>query len=566
MFWPLFRLTVNNTFSLSAARYRYFVQKKNVWEIPAVAIPMGGLAVALALLVHTVARGFVASGLGVGQPEIAFTFALLVTAVLAFVSGLATVISVFFFSTDLPTLVPLPLRPATIIQAKFATILLTEYISVVLILLPTAVAYAQLMGGGLLYWLAVLVVGLLVPVVPLALASVVALLMMRFISRRHRDLLLVVFSLAFVAAVLWFQMTVISTVPSGDPGAFLADILAGKISLVTVLGRSYPPAAWATTLIAGGGAGGVTAWLGSTFGFLGLAVFSLWVTSLAGSRFFYAGLVGGTELARRRLTAEQRTAARAGAEARTVQGGVVRALFWREWRLFMRVPLYVMNGFLASLIVPVLFLAPTTIKDPEIQALLRTLTASSNAAFSTALVLSALIVFLVSLNTTSSSAISREGKTLWISKVIPALPEQQVHGKMLFAAVGALVSALPIVVILGIALKMSLVRLAWATLLGLLASAVVLLVGLLYDMARPYLKWTNPQQAVKNNLNVIIPLPVAVGLLAVMGLLAIWLYNGIGLTELATVGILAAVLVGLFVPAYRVTVAAAKRLYERLEP
>jgi hypothetical protein len=51
-----------------------------------------------------------------------------------------------------------------------------------------------------------------------------------------------------------------------------------------------------------------------------------------------------------------------------------------------------------------------------------------------------------------------------------------------------------------------------------------------------------------------------------MGLLAIWLYNGIGLTELATVGILAAVLVALFVPAYRVTVAAAKRLYERLEP
>ena len=563
MFWPLFRLTVNNTFGLSAARYRYSIQRKNLWEVPLLVLGVGGAFGFLSFLAYVLARGFVAAGLTVGQPQIAFTFALLVTAVLAFVSGLATVISVFFFSTDLDVLVPLPLRPATIIQAKFATILLAEYVSVGVILVPTALAYARLVGGGPLYWLAVLLVGLLIPVVPLALASVISLLLMRFINRRHRDLLLVVFSLGLLAVVLWFQMSVISNAPSGDPAAFLQDLLAGKISLVNLIGRAYPPAIWATTVIAGGGA---LTWLGSLVGFLGSAALALGVMSAVGGRSFYGGLIGGKELARRRLTAEQRAAARAEVVSRTVQGGVVRALFWREWRLFMRVPLYVMNGFLASLIVPVLFLAPASIKDPDIQKLLASLTASSNAAFFTALVLAAIIVFLVSLNTTSSSAISREGKTLWISKVIPVLPEQQVHGKMLFAAVGALVSALPVVVIMGFALRMNLVRLAWALPLGLLASAVVLLLGLLYDMARPYLKWTNPQQAVKNNLNVIIPLPVAVGLLAVMGLLAIWLYNGIGLTELATVGILAAVLVALFVPAYRVTVAAAKRLYERLEP
>ena len=563
MFWPLFRLTVNNTFGLSAARYRYFVQKKNLWEIPAVAIPIGGVLVALSLLVYTLARGFVTAGLQVGQPQIVFTFALVVLAILTFVSGIASVVSVFFFSTDLPTLVPLPLRPSTIVQAKFAAVLLTEYLEVLLILLPTAIAYAQLVGGGLVYWLAVLLIFVAVPIVPLALASALSLLLMRFINRRHRDVLLVVFSLAFVAVVLWFQMSFISMAPEGDPTVFLREVLAGKVSLVNLIGQAYPPAAWGTNVIA---APGTLARLGSLLGFLGLSGAALWVMNLAGGRFFYAGLIGGTELARRRLTAEQRTTARAEAETRTVQGGVVRALFWREWRLFMRVPLYVMNGFLASLIVPVLFLAPASLKDPDIQKLLASLTASSNAAFFTALVLAAIIVFLVSLNTTSSSAISREGKTLWISKVIPVLPEQQVQAKMLFAAVAALVSALPVVIIMGFALRMSLVRLAWALLLGLLASALVLLLGLLYDMARPYLKWTNPQQAVKNNLNVIIPLPVAVGLLAVMGLLAIWLYNGIGLTELATVGILAAVLVGLFVPAYRVTVAAAKRLYERLEP
>lgn len=562
-FWPLFRLTVNNTFGLSAARYRYFVKRQKLWEIPAVGISLSVAVGFLGFLVYQLARGFVAAGTQIGQPEIAFTFALLAVVMLTFVSGVATVISVFFFSSDLGVLVPLPLKPVTILGAKFGTILITEYIETAVILLPASLAYAQVAGGGLTYWLAVLAVALLIPVVPLALASALCLLFMKFTNRRYRDVLIVVLSLGLLVVILGLQMLLVSNVPQGDPTAYLQELLSGKISLVNMIGRAFPPVIWATNAIA---AGDPLPRLGAFLGLLGASLAAVWVMAAVGGRFFYAGLIGGAELAKRRLSARQTREARAEAMARTYQSGALRALFWREWRLFMRVPLYVMNGFVASLIVPVLFLFPAFSKDPDMQKLYAAIGGSSNAGFFTALGLAALIVFLASLNTTASSAVTREGKTLWISKIIPVHPATQVQAKMLFSAVGAVVSALPVVIIMGAALKVGLVRLVGATVLGLMGSAVVLSLGLLIDMTRPFLTWTNPQQAVKNNLNVVIPLPIAIGLLAGLGLVATWLYNGLGLTEAATMGVVGILLAILLVPAYRVTVAAATRLYQRLEP
>jgi ABC-2 type transport system permease protein len=562
-FWPLFRLTVNNTFGLSAARHRYLVRKQNVWEIPA-----GGLGISVALgflafLLYQLNRGFVLAGAQLGQPEIAFTFSLVAIAVLTFISGVASVISVFFFSSDLNVLVPLPLRPATILAAKFGTILITEYIETAVILLPAAIAYAQVLGGGLIYWLSVLVVGLIIPVIPLAVASALCLLLMRFANRRHRDILIVVLSLGLVVVLFGLQLTILSNVREGDPAVYLQQLLAGKIGLVKTIGGAFPPAIWATRVMA---VGPLLPRLGALLGLAGLSLVAVRVMSVVGSRFFFAGLIGGSELAVRRLSAEQARETRAGVLNRIRQRSVLQALFWREWRLFMRVPLYVMNGFLASLIVPALSLFPATLKDPEIERFYAAVQGSSNAGFFMALALAGLIVFLAGLNTTSSSAVSREGKNLWISKVIPVRPATQVQAKMLFAAVGAVVSALPVVIILGAVLRISLPRLLGATVLGLLCSVVVLLLGLLYDMARPYLTWTNPQQAVKNNLNVVIPLPVSIGLLVALGALSVWLYNGLGLTEAATMGVLGIVLLALLLPVYRVTVAAATRLYQRLEP
>lgn len=563
-FWPLFKVTLNNTFGLSAARHIYLVQKRRLWEPIAIAFAVVTAGGFLEFLLYVIARGFVGAGLQIGQPEIVFTFAFLVASVLVLFFGLMAVISIFYFSTDLETLVPLPLRPGTIVLAKFGAVAVGEYIGILLAMAPAAIAYAQAVDTGLAYWLAVALVILLAPVVPLAIASVLSMVVMRFINRRHRDILIVVFGSLFAFAVLAFQMGVMNTVPQNATAEYLQRILSGQISLVSLVGRAFPPAIWATRTIVAGSAG---LRLVSLLAYVGVSAAAIWVMSLVGGRFFYGGLIGGSELARRRLTARQAAVARAVTEARTVQASPISALFWREWRLFMRVPLYVFNGFAASLIVPVImifgFRGIRT--DPEIARMIAAINASGNAPFFLALGVAALTVFVVSMNTTSASAISREGPKLWISKVIPVTPEQQVQGKLLFSMAAALVSAVPILAVFGFALNMSLFHLAGAAVLSLLGSVIAMCVGLLVDTARPYLRWTNPQQAVKSNLNVILPLPVVIGLIAGLWFLSSWLYKSLGFGELTVMSILSVVLAALAVLAYRATISSARRFYERLD-
>lgn len=560
-FWPLFRLTLNNTFGISASRYRYLVKRERLWEPVLIVLAMGSVGFFFLFAVYQIARGLVLSGLEVGQPEVAFVFASLVTVGLVFFFGLMAVISVFYFSSDLGTLVPLPLTPGSIVLAKFGAILVGEYIGVFLVLGPTALAYAQYVTGGFEYWLSVVIVGLLLPIIPLAVASMLSLVVMRFINRRHRDLMIVLFSLAITALILGFQMVVLGGAPAGDPSQYLQEIMSGQLRLVNLVGRGYPPAIWATLAITASGVEHLAA-LG---GLLGLSALAVWVMGAVGTRFFYGGLIGGGEVARRRLDAREAAGLRARIDAGLTSGSVLRALFLREWRLFMRVPLYVMNGFIASLLVPLIVLIPAASKDPEMQAIIQAINASGNSPFFLALVMGALIVLLVTLNTTAASAVSREGKLFWISKVIPVAPKAQVQGKMLFAAVGALVSAVPTILIFTVALRLGVFQLATALLLGLLGSAVILLLSLLVDLARPYLNWSNPQQAVKSNLNVIIPLPIAGGLIAGLGFLAVHLHRGLGWPETSILAALAGVLVALAAVVYPVVIRAAHRLYERLD-
>jgi len=564
-FWPVFRVTLDNTYSLTAAYHRYILRRERLWEPILAGFGLASLAVIFGYGLYQVARGFVSAGFVVGQPGIAFTFSLLALMVLLIFFGIPAVISVFYFSNDLDLLVPLPLKPGTILLAKFGAVLVGEYAVVALALVPTAVAWAQTVGGGPAFWLCVVVVMALAPVIPLGLSALVAIGMMRFVNRRHRDLLIVIFSILLTGFFLGLQVLVFGAVPQGqDPQAYLQALLAGRVDLVAEMGRAFPPVVWATRAIVSPDLG---VRLGSLLGFVAACLAAVGAVALVGEKLFYGGLIGGAELPRRRLDEAAVEAARRRAEAATRQRGVLRALFLREWRLFVRVPIYALNGFAPALIVPVVFILPvlTLRTDPDIERLLRAVEASGNAQFYMALLVAAVMLFLAGINTTSATAVSREGRTLWVSKVIPASPAQQVRGKLLFASVGAMVSTLPTLVVFSVFFGLTPLRIVEAILLGSAGSAVLLIFGLLYDMWRPFLGWTNPQQAVKSNLNVIVPLPVGFGL--ILGGLALvrWLTGSVGLGELTVVAVLAGILVALAVVLYRVTLSLADTLYGRLE-
>ena len=57
-------------------------------------------------------------------------------------------------------------------------------------------------------------------------------------------------------------------------------------------------------------------------------------------------------------------------------------------------------------------------------------------------------------------------------------------------------------------LKLDFVYLILPVILGIVGGVPISLIGLIVDLKRPLLDWTNPQRAVKQNLNVLIALAV----------------------------------------------------------
>ncbi len=132
--------------------------------------------------------------------------------------GLYYVISAFYFSRDLEFLIPLPLKPFEVMASKFAVIMINEYLTVMIIVLPVLVGYGVLARGGLPYWTNGVLVYLLLPVIPLAVVSLLVVLMMRFVNlSRKKDALILAGSVLLIAVGMGLQFCWVRPPAAGSP-------------------------------------------------------------------------------------------------------------------------------------------------------------------------------------------------------------------------------------------------------------------------------------------------------------------------------------------------------------
>jgi ABC-2 type transport system permease protein len=197
------------------------------------------------------------------------------------------------------------------------------------------------------------------------------------------------------------------------------------------------------------------------------------------------------------------------------------AIFGREWKIMNRTPIFLLNGVLVSVFVPAIFVLMATIdtgakgggggqgSDP--MALIRAL-ASANPLV---VVLAAALFMTIcgSINGTASSTFSREGAQFWISRVIPVAPREQAAAKFLHSYLVATLGVATASVVAAVFFHLSVAHLAAAAVLSLVAGVLLTAVGMMIDLARPLLDWTNPQKAIKQNLNVLLALVADVGVL-----------------------------------------------------
>lgn len=554
-FTSLIRMQLNVNYSISALKYRFTREKKKRWEPILI-----GVAIILSLLPLLAMYTFFmlsvfTGGLMMGQPEMVLAMALVIAQLVIFIFGILYIMGTFYFSKDIMSLVPLPLKPYEIIGAKFAVVLVNEYLTSLPLLLPPVIIFGIGTSQGILYWLKSLAIMAVAPVIPLTIASLLVVLLMRVVNiGRYKDLLVIVGGTALVFAS-FFVSVLMQKMPE-DPEA-IKQFFAEQTSLVDLLGRRFPPALWATRALADNGLSGVGYFVLFLAVCAGLFIFMLWVAN----QVFYRALLAGQEVRRKRktLTGEQiyRRVGRGSSP--------VLALLKREWRLMIRTPLYVLNGLTGSIAGPLIIVLMFAVRgsDPELAMLAESLKDPEVVPYA-ALGGLGIMLFTAGMNIVASTALSREGKTIWVAKMIPVTARQQVDAKFLCSYIVSAAGVLATSLIMALLLRIPILWVVLPAIAGLIGSVPMVALNLLIDVFHPKLVWNSEQEAMKQNMNAGLGMLVSFVVILIMGACAAGaLLLGLPVTAaFAAVAVVSVILSALSVPALH---AVAEKKYSEIE-
>ena len=474
-----------------------------------------------------------------------------------FFFGIFYVMSIFYFSKDIESLLPLPLKPSEILAAKFTVVLLYEYLTEAVFLAPILIGFGIASKTGLLYYLYSTLLFLVLPVLPLVYASVISMLIMGFTNlAKNKDRFRIVGGIIAMFLAIGLNVVITRLTGSSMNALELQKLLEqGNNSYVGIMSGIFFSNRFA-----------VMALLNSETlkGFVNLTLFificALFVMLFLsfGEGIYYKGVVGMSETSAKRRKLSVAELGRYG-----MQKSALKAYTIKELKLLFRTPVYFMNCVLMNFILPVFIILPFLVQPEEMKEL-QGLTVFLKDGRGSAIALAVtfgISVFVTSTNGIAASAISREGTNIFVCKYLPVSYKTQIMAKVLSSMSMGMVGTLSMLMAAAIFISVPAYLMLITVFISIFGIAFSALAGILIDLNFPKLIWDNEQKAVKQNFNVVLNMLVSAAVAGILIFTIIALHFTLWMTLLTLVlvfGILDLLL-------YSILSRVGVRLFERIE-
>ena len=433
-----------------------------------------------------------------------FSLAGMLATALAIIGSIFLVQYQLYEAKDNELLLSMPIPPSYIMFIRLLSLYIQNFLFEALVFAPAIVVYVQ-QGqanavGAIINGILLL---LLMPLFSLALTCVLGWLVALLSSRlRHRNLSVVVFSLAFIFGYLY----VYAKFPT-----LLKSILENSSDISEKVHSYFYP----FYELGRAGTGNIGA----------LLIFLLFTAVIAGLVFLLLKVnfvkLATTKPNEKKAVYKEKTARVSSADA---------ALLKREALHFFKSPVYFLNGGLGSIAMllgtavviwkhHMLDFLPMMLQAPELEGIIE-------------LVLAIVICFGCTLNTITAPSISLEGRSIWITQSLPLPAEKVLRAKLrlhlLVSGPAALLFAGAFAYALHIRGKGLLLMLLTPVLYILLSG----LIGLVCNLKMPNLKWNNEAYAIKQSFSVIVTILLCIALLGGMILATRFLLDSLRPMEL----------------------------------
>ncbi|HAE42645.1 MAG TPA: hypothetical protein DCG34_06970 [Clostridiales bacterium] len=509
----LTRASLINNFNLhslnpaSFNQYRNMKEAKKVLLFIFVVIAMMPAYVLYVRLMKQIGMSF----LMINQESYFMALAHYAAVMMVFFLGLTYVLSYYYFSRDTDMLIPLPISGKSIVISKFISLLVFEYFVLGIFIMPIIIINHSLMGGGLIYYLKAVLLFLVTPVVPLTLASIIIITIMKFTNiKGKKDLIRVVSMFLFLFVFLGLQIVIqraMMNIPFGNEQEFFSKLFTDNRYMIDMLGRFYPLSRWVSLSLADNSINALT---GIT-GFLATSAVFFIIMVLFGEKMYLGGIIGGNEIQSKKkaLSSEEFT------KASSRVSKSFMAIFKVDLVTLVKTPIYMFNCVSIVVLVPFIFLVMPALTGVTSDLDVFIGIYQSNVKLF-AFGLAGAYMLFAALNPTASTTFSREGKTFYITRIIPVETRDHIIGRAMAPILMQIFTIVVISIGIRFYIPIDLSTLLFSGFLGFAASLPVILSGILVDINRPLLDWDNPQRAVKQNMNVIFAM--AIGALMTLGI------------------------------------------------
>jgi ABC-2 type transport system permease protein len=498
----LIKIDLNVSFGLSALKHK-LRDKRERTRMIIVFIALLSLLPTYIMLIKGL-QGLYLAYEYVGQKSAFLLSGFLYAQIFIFIFGIIFIMSKYYFSNDLNILVPLPIRAKDIIGTKFITSMINEYLTTLPIILPFIFIYGIKGGEGILYWLSSIFLVLFLPIIPLAIVSIIIMLFMKYTNiRGKKDLLRVIGYILLLVIILAFQFKMQSmgqkSITEGDD--FFFNMAKDSNLLVKKFGMFFPWAMWGTLALTE--AYSLNGLLNFIL-FIGISILGFLIMLELSEKLFFKGLIGNMEVSHNKNK-------KISIKDYSKLSPSFLAIGLKEIKMLFRTPVYLMNSVMGVIIIPIIFLISYYMNEGI------SLGGAGNYFDShlISLIGAGIIVFLAGIDGVGSTTFSREGKNLWIQRVLPIKTKDQIFGRIFAALIIQIIGIIALLISLYFVVELKIENIFWIAFLGLLGSVVMTEIGMIVDIFRPMLDWDNPQKVMKQNLNVVIT----------MGITALYLFG-----------------------------------------
>ena len=193
----------------------------------------------------------------------------------------------------------------------------------------------------------------------------------------------------------------------------------------------------------------------------------------------------------------------------------------REIISIIKTPVYLLNTIVGMFMMPLILFMMLKTAGENLE-LINNFYLDNRLVF-----LSVIIIGQVGLNlgTSASTSFSREGKSFWLQRTLPIKTEDQIKSRILSSFIVQWIGMIAMLITIIYFSKMSIIDILIVTISGAILLIPSIQINLLVDVSNPKLDWTSPQQAMKQNTNVIISMGFNFIYLAAISIITYILYS-----------------------------------------